>query len=177
MDEQRAPDLSQMDEREALEFLTELYSLLSAEAEDLIRHDEYTMEWPQSGERLRGREKMKRAGQGGAVGGGGERGLRRWRARFGLRAHPRATRREGLQGDALLRRTVRGEGGAGAMVRADGALGDTPRSSWKAVYAKLGEYSGRHRSGTLIPSEVRKILREDRELGSPAAERGAKLGF
>jgi hypothetical protein len=59
MDEQRAPDLSQMDEREALEFLTELYSLLSAEAEDLIRHDEYTMEWPQSGERLRGRQKMK----------------------------------------------------------------------------------------------------------------------
>jgi hypothetical protein len=59
MDEQRAPDLSQMDEQEALEFLTELYSLLSAEAEDLIRHDEYTMEWPQSGERLRGRQKMK----------------------------------------------------------------------------------------------------------------------
>jgi hypothetical protein len=59
MDEQRAPDLSQMDEREALEFLTELYSLLSAEAEDLIRHDDYTMEWPQSGERLRGRQKMK----------------------------------------------------------------------------------------------------------------------
>src|SRR4029453_14249843 len=36
-----------------------LYSLLSAEAEDQIRHEEYTMEWPQSGERLRGRQKMK----------------------------------------------------------------------------------------------------------------------
>ena len=60
MDEQqRVPDLEQMDERAALEFLTELYSLLSAEAEDRIRHDEYTMEWPQSGERLRGRQKMK----------------------------------------------------------------------------------------------------------------------
>ena len=56
---QRVPDLDQMDERAAHEFLTELYSLLSAEAEDRIRHDEYTMEWPQSGERLRGREKMK----------------------------------------------------------------------------------------------------------------------
>jgi hypothetical protein len=59
MAEQRAPDLEQMDEREAHTFLTELYSLLSAEAEDQIRHDQYTMEWPQSGERLRGREKMK----------------------------------------------------------------------------------------------------------------------
>ena len=60
MDErQREPDLEKMDERAAHEFLTELYSLLSAEAEDRIRHDEYTMEWPQSGERLRGRQKMK----------------------------------------------------------------------------------------------------------------------
>ena len=60
MDErQRVPDLEQMDERAAHNFLTELYSLLSAEAEDLIRHEEYTMEWPQSGERLRGRQKMK----------------------------------------------------------------------------------------------------------------------
>ena len=60
MDEQqRVPDLEGMDERAAHEFLTELYSLLSAEAEDRIRHDKYTMEWPQSGERLRGRQKMK----------------------------------------------------------------------------------------------------------------------
>ena len=58
-EQQRVPDLEQMDEQAAHEFLTELYSLLSAEAEDRIRHDEYTMEWPQSGERLRGREKMK----------------------------------------------------------------------------------------------------------------------
>jgi hypothetical protein len=60
MDErQPEPDLEGMDERAAHEFLTELYSLLSAEAEDRIRHEEYTMEWPQSGERLRGRQKMK----------------------------------------------------------------------------------------------------------------------
>ena len=58
MDE-RAPDLEQMDEQAAHEFLTELYYLLSAEAEDRIRHDEYTMEWPQSGERLRGRDTMR----------------------------------------------------------------------------------------------------------------------
>jgi hypothetical protein len=58
-EQQQVPDLEGMDERAAHKFLTELYSLLSAEAEDRIRHDEYTMEWPQSGERLRGRQKMK----------------------------------------------------------------------------------------------------------------------
>ena len=60
MDERQPDsDLEKMDERAAHQFLTELYSLLSAEAEDQIRHEEYTMEWPQSGERLRGRQKMK----------------------------------------------------------------------------------------------------------------------
>jgi hypothetical protein len=60
MDErQRESDLEQMDEQAAHDFLDELYSLLSAEAEDQIRHEEYTMEWPQSGERLRGRQKMR----------------------------------------------------------------------------------------------------------------------
>ena len=60
MDEQRrAPDLEGMDERAAYEFLNELYPLLSTEAKDRIRHEEYTMEWPQSGERLRGRDTMK----------------------------------------------------------------------------------------------------------------------
>ena len=60
MDEQRRVlDLDQMDERAAHEFLNELYFRISVEAEDRIRHDEYTMEWPQSGERLRDRRKMK----------------------------------------------------------------------------------------------------------------------
>ncbi len=59
MAEQRVPDLEQMDEQAAHDFLAELYSLLSVEAEDRIRHEEYTMEWPQSGERLRGRRTMR----------------------------------------------------------------------------------------------------------------------
>lgn len=59
MAEQRVPDLGEMDEQEAHNFLAELFSRLSAEAEDRIRHEDYTMEWPQSGERLRGRQKMR----------------------------------------------------------------------------------------------------------------------
>src|SRR5215213_9145779 len=59
MDAQRVPDLEQMDEQEAYRFLDALFSRLSAEAEDQIRHEDYTMEWPQSGERLRGRQKMR----------------------------------------------------------------------------------------------------------------------
>lgn len=58
MAEQRAPDLEEMDEQGAQNFLADLFSRLSAEAEDRIRHENYTMEWPQSGERLRGRQKM-----------------------------------------------------------------------------------------------------------------------
>ena len=59
MAEQRVPDLEEMDEQEAHHFLAELFSRLSAEEEYQIRHEDYTMEWPQSGERLRGREKMR----------------------------------------------------------------------------------------------------------------------
>jgi hypothetical protein len=59
MAEQRPPDLEQMDEQQAHRLLAELFSLLSIEAEDRIRHESYTMEWPQSGERLRSRQKMK----------------------------------------------------------------------------------------------------------------------
>jgi hypothetical protein len=59
MAEQRAPDLQQMDEQQAHRLLAELFSRLSVEAEDRIRHEDYTMEWPQSGERLRGRQRMK----------------------------------------------------------------------------------------------------------------------
>ena len=59
MDEQRVPDLERMDEQQARHFLAELFSCLSARAEDRIRHEDYTMEWPQSGERLRGRQRMK----------------------------------------------------------------------------------------------------------------------
>ena len=59
MDAQRVPDLEQMEEQEAHRFLDALFSRLSAEAEHHIRHENYTMEWLQSGERLRGRQKMK----------------------------------------------------------------------------------------------------------------------
>jgi SnoaL-like domain len=49
-----------MDERGATRLLTALASDLSAEGEYLIRHPEdYAMEMPQSGERIRGRENMR----------------------------------------------------------------------------------------------------------------------
>jgi hypothetical protein len=60
MDAHRAPNLEEMDEREAHRFLTELLSNLSPEEEYNVRHPEdYVMEMPQSGERFRGRERMR----------------------------------------------------------------------------------------------------------------------
>ena len=59
MDEQRVPDLEQMDEQQVRRFLAELFSDLSAEAEYNVRHQDYVMEMPQSGERIRGRENMR----------------------------------------------------------------------------------------------------------------------
>jgi hypothetical protein len=59
MAEQRAPDPEQTDEQQAHRLLTELFSRLSVKAEDRIRHEDYTMEWPQSGERFRGCQTMK----------------------------------------------------------------------------------------------------------------------
>jgi hypothetical protein len=59
MDDQRVPNLEEMDEQQAQHFLTEMFSNLSAEQEYQIRHEDYTMEMPQSGERIRGREKMR----------------------------------------------------------------------------------------------------------------------
>ena len=59
MDEQRVPDLEQMDEQQVPRFLAELFSDLSAEAEYEMCHEDYVMEMPQSGERIRGREKMR----------------------------------------------------------------------------------------------------------------------
>ena len=48
-----------MDEQPMRHFLTELFSDLSAEAEYNVRHQDYVMEMPQSGERIRGRENMR----------------------------------------------------------------------------------------------------------------------
>ena len=59
MDEQRVPNLEEMDEQVAQRFLTELFSNLSAEQEYELRHQDYVMEMPQSGEAIRGREKMR----------------------------------------------------------------------------------------------------------------------
>jgi hypothetical protein len=59
MDGQRVPTLEEMDEQEAYRFLTELLSNLSPEEEYNVRHQDYVMEMPQSGECIRGRENMR----------------------------------------------------------------------------------------------------------------------
>jgi hypothetical protein len=54
-------NLEEMDEREARHFLTELLSNLDPREEYNARHPEdYALEMPQSGERIRGREMMRR---------------------------------------------------------------------------------------------------------------------
>ena len=59
MEDQRVPNLEEMDEQQARHFLEELSSVLSAEKEYRIRHEDYAMEMPQSGERIRGPENMR----------------------------------------------------------------------------------------------------------------------
>ena len=59
MNEPRVRPLDQMDEQEVGRFLSELLPKLSPEDEYEIRHENYVMEMPQSGERIRGREKMR----------------------------------------------------------------------------------------------------------------------
>jgi SnoaL-like domain len=59
MNEPRVRPLDQMDEQEVGRFLSELLPKLSPEDEYEIRHEDYVMEMPQSGERIRGREKMR----------------------------------------------------------------------------------------------------------------------
>jgi len=59
MGDQQVPDLEKMDERQVERFFSELLADLSAEQEYALRHEDYAMEMPQSGERIRGREKMR----------------------------------------------------------------------------------------------------------------------
>lgn len=59
MEASSVPNLEEMDEQQAGQFLIGMFSNLSAEAEYEIRHDDYVMEMPQSGERIRGRENMR----------------------------------------------------------------------------------------------------------------------
>ena len=60
VNEQQVSRLDEMDEQEAGRFLTGLLSRLDPEEEYDARHDDYVMEMPQSGERIRGRERMRR---------------------------------------------------------------------------------------------------------------------
>jgi hypothetical protein len=52
-------NLEEMGEQEAHRFLTELFSNLSAQEEYELRHEDYVMEMPQSGESIRGRQRMR----------------------------------------------------------------------------------------------------------------------
>jgi hypothetical protein len=95
VDDRLVPNLEEMDEQQARQFLSELFSVLSAEKEYTLRHEDYAMEMPQSGERIRGPENMREfqrafagnsnppsirvrpgAGEGGAVDRGGGQRLR-----------------------------------------------------------------------------------------------------
>lgn len=59
VNEQQVRRLDEMDEQEARRFLTGLLSRLDPEEEYNVRHEDYVMEMPQSGERFRGRENMR----------------------------------------------------------------------------------------------------------------------
>jgi hypothetical protein len=60
MDERRGvPDLEELDDQQARQFLIHMLTHLSPQDEYEIRHEDYVMEMPQSGERIRGRERMR----------------------------------------------------------------------------------------------------------------------
>src|SRR5215210_38815 len=59
VDDQQVPDLEEMDGQQAQYFLMQMFTHLSAEAEYKLRHEDFVMEMPQSGERIRGRKKMR----------------------------------------------------------------------------------------------------------------------
>ncbi len=59
MDEQRVRPLDEMDEQQVSRFLSEQLAHLSPEEEYELRHEDYVMEMPQSGERIRGRDRMR----------------------------------------------------------------------------------------------------------------------
>jgi hypothetical protein len=55
----RAPNLERMDEQQAQRFLEGMMSDLGADSGYEVRHEDFVMEMPQSGERIRGRKKMR----------------------------------------------------------------------------------------------------------------------
>ena len=59
MDGRQIPNLEEMDEGEARAFIEEMFTVLSAEKEYALRHEDYRMEMPQSRERIRGPENMR----------------------------------------------------------------------------------------------------------------------
>lgn len=59
MEDQGLPNLEEMNERQAHHFLTQLMSDLGADSGYELRHEDFIMEMPQSGELIRGREKMR----------------------------------------------------------------------------------------------------------------------
>ncbi len=59
VDDQPVPNLEEMDEQQAERFLEELFTTLSAQKEYAVRHEDYAMQMPQSGERIRGPENMR----------------------------------------------------------------------------------------------------------------------
>jgi len=60
-EQQRLPNLQELDEQQAYRFLTELLSTKSRDEVYEANHPEdYIMEMPQSGEAIRGRENMRR---------------------------------------------------------------------------------------------------------------------
>jgi hypothetical protein len=59
MDKQRGRRLDELDEQHAFDFLADRLAHLSAEEEYALRHEDYVLEMPQSGERIRGRDNMR----------------------------------------------------------------------------------------------------------------------
>jgi hypothetical protein len=59
VDEPRVPNLEEMDEQQAHRFLEGMMSDLDADSGYEVRHEDFVMEMPQSGERIRGRGKMR----------------------------------------------------------------------------------------------------------------------
>ena len=59
VNEDQAPRLDEMDDKEAYRFLEELLLNLIPEEEYRVRHEDYVLEMPQSGETIRGRENMR----------------------------------------------------------------------------------------------------------------------
>ena len=59
MDDPRAPNLQEMDEQRARRFLEGVMADLGADSGYELRHEDFVMEMPQSGERVRGRERMR----------------------------------------------------------------------------------------------------------------------